>query len=159
MKQQTDGIRIPLTRLQIIGILLGIAGLAMLFGFGMTAYHYATRDPDMDIAAYQEEIDAGIEIETVRDTIRRDNQRHAAGYAPMIVLGGIMVIACPPLFYASCAEGILLRRRRREEADENARLVEEALADYDDDEFAFITDPNIRARLIRERDERRGRNV
>ncbi|MBQ8927610.1 MAG: hypothetical protein IJ055_04955 [Oscillospiraceae bacterium] len=155
MKRQETYIRFPLTLSQILGILMLIAGLWLLFGSGLQAYRAVTRDPEEQLWQHEEELEAGVPQETVLEEIRLANRRQAMWRVPLVLFGGILTAAAPPLFYAPYAEGLIrLRHRRRKEEDEEVWFVDEAY-DYPDDEFDYIIDPAVRARLIRERDARR----
>ncbi|MCR4644808.1 MAG: hypothetical protein K5695_05285 [Oscillospiraceae bacterium] len=155
MKHKTDPIRLPLSGMQLLGVVILLTGLCLLLLFGMSAYRLANSDPEASLEEHQEELDAGISPDLIESEIMLTNRKRAASKLPFAALGGILVLASIPMFYKPRAEGIALRlRRSRREDEEPETLTDEGYTAPDMDDYDYIIDPDLRERLIRE-DRRR----
>lgn len=153
MQKNETYVKFPITGIQILGILFMLTGFVLLFSCGLRAIHYISSDPHSQLAQYQMEIDAGVDMDAIVAEIRLENRKKAAAMIPWLILGGILVISCPPMFYAPYADGLRIRIRKTKDDEEPDNVIDEGY-DYPDDEFDFILDRNVRDRLIREKEER-----
>ena len=158
MKKDRDNFpwfRLPIA--QIFGVLLIICGFVLMFSFGICkigkqAGHSSSAYSDTDSPdSYEtEEDDAVIDY---AEEYRAARYRAAAILRiPLVVLGGILIIAAVPLFYTPHADRVpKYRTSYREDNDEDETDSE---FDYPDDDFDFVLDPELRKRLIKERKRR-----
>lgn len=156
MKQRIVYAKLPFSGLQILGCLMMLSGLVLLFGSGVSIWRLLHQDPHDALAEHQEELKAGISPDIIESEILINYRLQAAAKLPQLFLSGLLVIGSVPLFYAPYADGLELWRRPRKvkaETEEPESLVDEQFI-YPDDDFDFIIDKNIRAKLIREKRRR-----
>ncbi len=149
-RKPTEEIRFFLSVTQILGIILMVTGLAMLFGFGLAAYRCVDIDMQSALAARQDEIDAGISIDIIEDEIVSEGRIRAAAKLPFLLLGGILIIASVPLFYAPYSDGIVIHKRRETEPEQPRDTVfdDEGYVPPEDD-LSYISDPALRRAILR----------
>ena len=157
-------IRVSVT--QLLGMLLMCAGLVIIIAAGAGAYRNASdkltdkneKYMAEDIEATLSEEDALYEEGVLIDTQENASEsRSSMSVMPLLLLGGIMILASVPLFYTSYNDkGLWLRLRTKHD-------YEDTLADEDDiddefdyptDDYEYILDDEIRERLIAERDRK-----
>ena len=153
MRKDETYIRFPLTWMQVIGIVLMAGGLWLLFGSGLHAVRILDKDPHEELAAYSQELEAGVSEEAILGKIRLRQRGEAMRMVPLVFLGGLMAAAAPPLFYASGTRGLLRLRHRRRKEEETQEV--DAQYDHPDEYYDYILDPEIREQLIREREAHR----
>ncbi|MBR1592615.1 MAG: hypothetical protein IJ666_06370 [Ruminococcus sp.] len=119
---------------QILGIILIFAGLFMIWYFGVET---AGRKKISDESITDEDIQEYIEMQ--EDINARQNETLRI---PMVILGGVFILASVPLFYAPYDDkGLRLRwkiRKHERPEDDNDENLKDPEFDYPDDDFDFI---------------------
>ena len=119
---------------QIFGIILICTGLFMIWYFGIETVKKKEL-PDKSIT--DEELQEYAEMQEDMKTRWNNALR-----IPMVVLGGVLILASIPLFYAPYDDnGLKLRwkiKKREKPTDDDDENLKDPEFDYPDDDFDFI---------------------
>jgi hypothetical protein len=119
---------------QIFGIILICTGLFMIWYFGIETVKKKEL-PDKSIT--DEDLQEYAEMQEDMKTRWNNALR-----IPMVILGGVLILASIPLFYAPYDDkGLKLRRKikkREKPADDDDENLKDPEFDYPDDDFDFI---------------------
>lgn len=119
---------------QIFGIILICAGLFMIWYFGIETVKKKEL-PDKSIT--DEDLQEYAEMQEDMKTRWNNALR-----IPMVILGGVLILASIPLFYAPYDDkGLKLRwkiKKREKLADDDDENLKDPEFDYPDDDFDFI---------------------
>ena len=166
-KERDNYTRIRISVPQFLGIFLMCAGIIIIVAAGAGAYKNATDSLTENNEKYlAEDIEATLSEEEAFDEEEAVIESHeqvkdsksSMSVMPLLLLGGIMILASVPLFYTSYTDkGLWLRLRTKHEYDDSLDDDEEYIDDefdYPTDDYEYILDDEIRARLIAERDRK-----
>ncbi|GEM_PF-938376 len=167
-KERDNYTRIRISVPQFLGIFLMCAGIIIIIAAGAGAYKNATDSLTENNEKYlAEDIEATLSEEEAfgndedawadsQEQVR--DSKSSMSVMPLLLLGGIMILASVPLFYTSYTDkGLWLRLRTKHEYDDSLNDDEEYIDDefdYPTDDYEYILDDEIRARLIAERDRK-----
>lgn len=119
---------------QIFGIILICTGLFMIWYFGIETVKKKEL-PDKSIT--DEDLQEYAEMQEDMKTRWNNALR-----IPMVILGGVLILASIPLFYAPYDDkGLKLRwkiKKREKTADDDDENLKDPEFDYPDDDFDFI---------------------
>ncbi|MBP3760382.1 MAG: DUF3899 domain-containing protein [Ruminococcus sp.] len=119
---------------QIFGIILICTGLFMIWYFGIETVKKKEL-PDKSIT--DEDLQEYAEMQEDMKTRWNNALR-----IPMVILGGVLILASIPLFYAPYDDkGLKLRwkiKKREKPADDDDENLKDPEFDYPDDDFDFI---------------------
>ena len=167
-KDRDNYTRVRISVPQLLGMLLMCAGLIIIVAAGAGAYKNATDSLTENNEKYlAEDIEATLSEEEAfgnDEDAWADSQEQVKeskgnmSVLPLLMIGGIMILASVPLFYTSYTDkGLWLRLRTKHEYDDSLDDDEEYIDDefdYPTDDYEYILDDEIRARLIAERDRK-----
>ncbi|MBR2283176.1 MAG: hypothetical protein IJ874_01990 [Ruminococcus sp.] len=162
MKKDRDNFpwfRLPAA--QVFGVLLIICGFLLMFRFGYyearKANEYSSSGySDADIQDSSQDSSQTTDSDADEDSMEAYRGVRARTAAilriPLVVLGGILIIAAVPLFYVPYVDRAPKYRTRYSEEEEEDETDPEF--DYPDDDFDYVLDKDVRKRLIKERNRR-----
>ncbi len=112
-------LRRRMTVSQIIGLLMMIAGFAIIFTTGISAAKHGDHVLTESESEYMDQADTDEEIDLLEKWIYTKDQTRKAAVLPLMLLSGFLIVGGAPLFYTPIAVAAhQSRMSRREDAEE-----------------------------------------
>ena len=153
-KDDRERNRTGLSGMQWLGIALMIVGAAVAAVGAFSAWRSSEKFESLYESRYESMIEEGLDSDSADSWANYTTRISSAAAVPIIVIGGILMLAGLPCFFAAYSDkGYELRRSTKEDAEEYSRLKDDEF-DYPDDDYDYILDDDVRKRLIKERDKK-----